>query len=351
MIAAARSAHGMNSDMNIDWHKTKITCDIDLTAQGRAIGDLRLPFSDNRAPLGYYPIPIISLANGRGPTLLLCGGTHGDEYEGPAVIMDLVHALDLTRLRGRIIALPISNAPAFAASARCSPLDGGNLNRAYPGDPEGPPTAMIAHFIESLLLPHCDAAIDFHAGGKASVYAVLAMIQHAPPELYARNLHLARAFSPDFIWLLERPPVGGSVNDAACRQRVPMLASELFGGGRVSRASFQRTRQGLYGVMAALDLLPADRRAAPPETAIPLLQEADNGAVYAKRDGVFVPHIELGERVERGGALGAVYSVLEPERAPQIITCPADGILVSLVHRGRVERGERLALFGDVVGP
>lgn len=332
--------------MNIDWHKTRLSCDIDLSKPGRQIGDLRLPFSDNNTPLGYYPMPIISLANGEGPTLLLCGGTHGDEYEGPAAIMDLVHSLDLRQLHGRIIALPASNAPAFAGISRCSPLDGGNLNRAYPGDVDGGPTAMIAHFIESLLLPQCDAAIDFHAGGKASIYSVLAMICCSDGALYRQNLQLARAFAPDFIWLLNGPRTGGSVNDAANRQGVPMFASELFGGGRVSRESFRRTKEGVYRVMWSLGMLAGET--SEPTTVAPLIEGIENGGVFARRAGVFVPSIDLNEVVARGDKVGTLYSVLEPERAPLPLYSPVEGTLISMVHRGAVERGERLLLFAQV---
>lgn len=69
--------------------------------------------------------------------------------------------------------------------------------------------------------------------------------------LYRQNLQLARAFAPDFIWLLNGPRTGGSVNDAANRQGVPMFASELFGGGRVSRELSQNQRRRLPGNVVA----------------------------------------------------------------------------------------------------
>ena len=334
--------------MNVDWNESRISCDIDLDKQGRQFGDLRLPFSDNHAPLGYYPIPIITLANGDGPTLLLCGGTHGDEYEGPAAIIDLVHTLELEKLRGRIVAIPACNASAFVDKARCSPLDGGNLNRAYPGDPNGGPTAMVAHFIEALLIPQCDAVIDFHAGGKASIYSVLAMISHSKGDLYEKNLALAHAFAPDFIWVFDEARNGGSVNDAADRQGVPMFAAELYGGGRISAESFRRTREGLQRVMCQLNMLDGVE---PITTDVKplLISGADDGAVYAKRSAVFVPEVELDQRVNVGDYVGTLYSVMEPEREPQKLQSPVDGIVVSLVHRGLVERGERLVLFSSEI--
>ena len=67
----------------MDWSLTRISTDLDFERDGRQIGDLRLPFSDDSQPLGYHPIPVAVLRNGEGPSLLLLGGTHGDEFEGP----------------------------------------------------------------------------------------------------------------------------------------------------------------------------------------------------------------------------------------------------------------------------
>ena len=63
------------------------------------------------------------------------------------------------------------NAPALMDSSRVSPLDQITMNRAFPGDADGGPTQMLAHFIETRLLPLCDAAIDLHSGGKAAIFA------------------------------------------------------------------------------------------------------------------------------------------------------------------------------------
>ena len=65
----------------------------------------------------------------------------GDEFEGLSTIMRLVATLDPKDISGQILFLPAFNTPAVAASSRVSPLDGENLNRAFPGDGLGGPTA------------------------------------------------------------------------------------------------------------------------------------------------------------------------------------------------------------------
>ena len=108
-----------------------ITPTIDLDRDGMQTGYLRLPHSVHRSAYGFIPIPIASLKNGDGPRVLLMGGTHGDEYEGQVILSSLIRTLPLDQVTGQIIILPMANFPAAEAGLRTSPLDDGNLNRAF----------------------------------------------------------------------------------------------------------------------------------------------------------------------------------------------------------------------------
>ena len=103
-------------------------------------------------------------------------GNHGDEYEGQVALGKLIRSLEPAEVSGRIIILPSANFPAAMAGMRTSPLDEGNLNRSFPGDPYGGPTAQIADYIESVLLPQCDFVFDFHSGGSSLTYVPSALI-------------------------------------------------------------------------------------------------------------------------------------------------------------------------------
>jgi predicted deacylase len=166
-----------NDDMTKKQSKSRVQISIDLSQRGRQVGDIKLKWSDNNQPLGYYPVPIICLSNGEGPTILLTGGVHGDEFEGPIALMRLAQTLTLDDINGRIIILPALNAAAVHGSSRVSPVDQLNMNRAFPGDADGSPTQMMAHFVETILLPLCDAVVDLHTGGKASIFAPCVLAQ------------------------------------------------------------------------------------------------------------------------------------------------------------------------------
>ena len=113
-----------------------VTPTIDLDAPGAQHGFLRLPYSRDDSAWGSVMIPIAVLRGGDGPTALLTGGNHGDEYEGPIALFDLARTLDPADLAGAVIIVPALNLPAFRAGTRTSPIDRGNLNRSFPGRPD-----------------------------------------------------------------------------------------------------------------------------------------------------------------------------------------------------------------------
>nr|WP_306266455.1 succinylglutamate desuccinylase/aspartoacylase family protein [Pararhizobium sp. IMCC3301] len=322
--------------------ESRLRLTIDLDLPGRVIGDLMLRWSDNTNPLGYHPVPVISIKGGVGPVVLIIGGTHGDEFEGPAAIMRLARQLSPDALAGQVILVPALNAPALAASSRVSPLDGANLNRAFPGDPDGGPTAMLAHFVETVLMPRCAAVIDLHSGGKAAFFQPCALATRtADTGLYQRNLELAQAFGLPLIWVLGANNDNRSVNAAAERVGVPMIAAELGGGGGSDPNITGLAETGLLQCLGHLGLLDATTVSPPPrrvEIASPL------DSLYAPADGLFDRAVEAGQEVSAGQIAGWFHHPAEPERASQSMVLPAAGLVLAHTCRGMVRRGELLAL-------
>lgn len=130
--------------MSIATPPSLIQTDVDFHREGHQFGHLRLPYSHDRSGYGHIPIPIAVSHRGRGPTLLLTGGSHGDEYEGPVALMKLLRRMPSMALTGRLIVIPGLNLPALLNATRTPPIDGGNLNRAFPGKRDGALTEIPA---------------------------------------------------------------------------------------------------------------------------------------------------------------------------------------------------------------
>ena len=130
-----------------------IVADVPFDDDGVHHGFLRMPYSRDDSAWGSVLIPITVVRNGDGPTALLTGANHGDEYEGPVALQALALELKPEEIRGRVIIVPFMNAPAFRAGTRTSPIDRGNLNRSFPGRADGTPTQKIADYFASTLAP------------------------------------------------------------------------------------------------------------------------------------------------------------------------------------------------------
>ncbi len=324
---------------------TRLRLQIDLRTPGRQVGDLMLPWSDNEVPLGYHPIPVISIKGGSGPRVLITGGTHGDEFEGPAAIMRLAQKLRPEEIAGQVILIPALNAPALRSASRVSPLDGANLNRAFPGDADGGPTAMLAHFIENELLPTCGAAIDLHSGGKASYFAPCALATHVQDvDLFARNMELARAFGLPLIWRLGPLNDNRSLNSAAARQAVPMIAAELGGGGGVDPAITDQAEAGLMHCLHHLGVLAGHpERRIEPVRVVELI--GPHASLFATARGLFDRRVCAGQTVESGAKAGDFHFIQTPERPSESLVFASSGFVLAHSCRGLVERGDMLALL------
>ncbi|MFC4667548.1 succinylglutamate desuccinylase/aspartoacylase family protein [Seohaeicola nanhaiensis] len=321
---------------------TQMWATVDYDRPGFQTGDICLPHSVHRSAYGVLTIPVAVLSGGPGPTVLLTGGTHGDEYEGPLAIRRLLRTLTPDQVRGRIIALPMLNSPAFRAGLRTSPEDGGNLNRAYPGDASSGPTAAIAHYVSTVLLPMSDFFHDLHAGGASLQYLpFVSMRRSNDAELDASSLEAARVFGSNRILVWDHSPDPRLSTAEANRQRVPSLGGEFGGGGSVSRAGIEIAERGLRRLLVHWGLLGEPLEQVPPGKCYRVAGRDDY--VYATSSGVFEPLVDLGDRVAAGALCGRIWSI------DDLATVPVDqffrngGTVFCLRHPGLAQRGDCLA--------
>lgn len=327
-------------------NRTRISSDIDYAQTGRQLGYLRLTHSDDRHAFGVIAIPVCVLANGTGPTILLTAGNHGDEYEGQAILQDLIRNLAPDRLSGRLIVLPALNLPAVMAAARVSPLDGGNLNRAFPGDSDGSPTAAIAHYVSSVLLPMAQGAADLHSGGTSTRY-VPSVYLHGGGDtaLRKRKLDGAKAFGAPYTVCAMATSDSRSLSAECDRQGVTMISTELGGAASIDPTALAIGRSGLMRLLAHFGVLVE----APPQShfhATRLIAPVGSqSSLMTPIDGVFEPRLELGERVKAGDLAALVYPVGEIERAAVELRVPHDGVVMVRRARSLVTRGDYLYRF------
>jgi hypothetical protein len=326
--------------------QTRITHSIEFGRDGRQTGFLRLPHSVHRSAYGHIPIPIVHLANGDGPRVLLMAGIHGDEYEGQIALLDLARTLRPEDIAGRLTILPAANFPAVRAGLRTSGIDGANLNRSFPGDPDGGPTAMIAHFIESDLMAEADWVIDVHSGGSSLMYvpAVLTRFTDDAGRLSQAKQALQAFGAP--VGLIMVLNENRTAMSAAGREGAIGITTELGGGGTVTPATLGLARRGLRRVLHHVGVLPGDDPPPPEPTPTRIMEVRPEHYVYASDAGLFEPLVDLGDRVEPGQPVARIHFYDTPWREPEPVSTAAGGIVLCKRVPCLTERGDCLFHLG-----
>ncbi|OJU00653.1 MAG: succinylglutamate desuccinylase [Rhizobiales bacterium 65-79] len=309
---------------------TQVWTPLDFEANGKQCDWLRVPHSTDLSGYGVIPTPVICIKNGAGPTALLIAGNHGDEYEGQVALAQLARQVEAADVRGRIIILLSLNAPAVEAGRRVSPLDDGNLNRSFPGDPIGGPTAMIAHYVRTVLLAMADFAVDLHAGGRSCDYLPCALIRSGgTAEEQSVLADLAAAFAAPITSISDGSGGGGKTTFSAVGQSagVPVLTAELGGGATLSREGLAVAEQGLRRILKRWGILPdIEIDSASPTR---FMRVRGRGAfVYTMRKGLFEPAVDLSTVVQAGQLAGLIHAVDRPWQAPEPIAFSEDGMVV-----------------------
>ncbi|CAN7304792.1 N(2)-acetyl-L-2,4-diaminobutanoate deacetylase DoeB [Rhizobium sp. LjRoot30] len=320
---------------------------IDFSYEGVQHGFLRLPYSRDDSAWGSIMIPVTSVKNGDGPTALLTGGNHGDEYEGPIALFDLARRLKAEDVAGRVIIVPAMNYPAFLAGTRTSPVDKGNMNRSFPGAPDGTVTGKIADYFQRTLLPLADIVLDFHSGGKTLDFLPFCAAHILPDKAQeAKAFDLVNAFgAPWSMKMLEIDAVG-MYDTAAEEMGKVFITTELGGGGTATAKSAGIAKTGVANVLKAAGILKGAVDAA--ETTW-LDMPDGNCFSFAEDGGLIEPLFDLGETVKNGETVARIYPVGRPGAAPLEVRAKMDGILAARHFPGLVKPGDCVSVLAAVV--
>lgn len=328
---------------------SRIHAELDFDRDGKQTGFLRIPHSVHRSAYGWLPMPAVCVRNGDGPRVLILAGNHGDEYEGQVAICKLARHLEPDVIRGRVVMLPMANYPAALAGRRTSPIDGGNLNRSFPGDADGTMTQMIAHFLEEVVIHDCDLMIDIHSGGSSLDYLPSVQAQFEPDGALSPSLrNLVEAFAAPFTQVYLTGSEDRMSESAARRKGAMYFTTELGGAGTVSTEALRVAEHGIIRTLHAfgsLQGLPAETPEPPPTRYVEV--RGDEHFVYASENGVFEPLVALGDEVTAGQPAAAMHFPETPWREPVIESFRGNGVVLCKRTMARSRRGDCLFHLGE----
>jgi N2-acetyl-L-2,4-diaminobutanoate deacetylase len=326
-----------------------IVATVDFERDGVQHGFLRLSWSRDDSAWGSVMIPLTVVKNGKGPTALLTGANHGDEYEGPVALFDLARRLTPAEVSGRVIIVPAMNYPAFRAGSRTSPIDKGNLNRIFPGRPDGSVTEKIADYFTRRLLPIADIVLDFHSGGRTLDFLPSAAAHTLPDKAQeARCFAAVAAFAAPWSMRMTEIDAAGMYDTTAEALGKVFVTTELGGGGSTTARTIAIAKRGVANVLKHAGIV----EGAPDIAATRwLAMPSSDCFTFAEEEGLVEPRLDLGDRVRKGDVIARIHPVGRTGLAPIEHQAALDGILAARHFPGLIKPGDCLAVVATTEEP
>ncbi|MEY9325622.1 N(2)-acetyl-L-2,4-diaminobutanoate deacetylase DoeB [Sinorhizobium fredii] len=324
-----------------------LSATVDFEADGAQHGFLRLPHSRDDSAWGSVMIPITVVKNGEGPTALLTGGNHGDEYEGPIALFDLALKLDPAEVRGRVIIAPAMNYPAFLAGTRTSPIDKGNMNRSFPGKPDGTVTEKIADYFRRVLLPLADIVLDFHSGGRTLDFLPFCAAHILPDKAQeAKAFEFVRAFGAPYSMKMLEIDAVGMYDTAAEEMGKIFITTELGGGGSATARTAAIAKRGVANVLRHAGIIAGEIEAQPTEW---LDMPSGDCFAFAEDGGLVEFLVDLGETVEQDAVIARILPVGRTGEKPIEVRARMRGLLAARHYPGLIKAGDCCAVLAVTV--
>ena len=301
----------------------------------RAQGVLELEFAGTATKL---PLFVLNGAH-PGPTLVLTAGIHGAEYVGIETAYRLAMRTDPAQLHGQLIVAPISSMGAFKKRAiYLCPPDDKNLNRMFPGDPQGSFAQQLAHWIFTTLIQRADCYLDLHGGDLNEALVPFSIVRRSgDAALDAKSLALAQVLGLPYV---VASVVKGSTYASASAVGIPAVLAEVGGQGLWPEEQVQQMGEAVQRALVHLGLSDAPAQPAP---ATPVLLE-EMIWMRSEHDGLFYPSVKVGDQVLAGQPMGHVSDYLGHQ--VQTLQASADGAILFLVTTLAMNKGDPLLAVG-----
>jgi uncharacterized protein len=273
-----------------------------------------------------------------GPTLVVTGGVHAAEYASIAAALEFGRALEPANLRGRAIVVPVMNIPSFAArSIYVCPLDGKNLNRAFPGNAHGTASEQIADWVFRNVISQADYYVDLHGGDLIEALVPFTIFFRSGNERVDKmSLDMAKVFGIHFLVCSETP---GSTFCAASRAGIPSILAESGGQGIWTAEDVALHTNGLHRLMRHLNMIPGG---APAPASFTLLERFL--WLRSEHTAFWYPATAVNDKVKAGQNLGSVKDC--EGHVLQTAISPADGVVLFVVTSLAINQTDPLLAVG-----
>ncbi|SFR63401.1 Predicted deacylase [Marinobacter daqiaonensis] len=263
------------------------------------------------------PTPVLVVNGSRpGPVLCMTGAVHGDELNGIEIIRRVVYDLDPKELSGTVVGIPIVNLQGFQQGSRYL-ADRRDLNRYFPGSPEGSLAHRVAHSLFEQVIQKCTMLVDIHTGSlKRTNLPQLRADMNQPAVA-----ELSRGF--DAMVVVHSPGSPGMLRSAATDAGVPAVTMEVGESMRIQEDHIDAGVNSLFSLLEKQGMTARFFQWSKPE---PVYYRSH--WIRANQGGILFSDVKLGAYVTEGTVLGVVSDPITNEQSA--IRADSDGRVIGM---------------------
>lgn len=273
-----------------------------------------------------------------GPVVGITAAVHGNELNGISVVQRVFDQVDVRTLRGTLIGVPVVNVPSLLLQQRRF-VDDEDLNRIFPGRPDGNHSEIYAHRFVDRVVHHLDVLLDLHTAsfGRINSYYIRANLSSP------RTARLADLQNAEII--VDVPGADGTLRSVAADLGIDAITVEVGDPNRFQKGLIRSSLTGVFNVLSELDMI---------DDAV---EEADRDTVQCSRSfwmhsdvgGILRVLPDLTDRVEQGEVVARVRTVFGD--IIREFTAPQDAIVVGKAVHPVCPSGGRIVHLGIVRTP
>lgn len=260
-----------------------------------------------------------------GPAVFVTGAIHGDEFNGTGIVRELMFS-DVELICGTLILIPIVNIFGFENHSRYLP-DRRDLNRSFPGDPDGSFASRLADIIFREIVKKCDYGIDLHTAAIRRTN-----FPHVRAELKVPGIEkIAKAFGCELV--LDQKGPADSLRTSACRIGCPTILYEAGEVFKFESGVIELGKRGVLNILKELKMIKGKIQSPAFQTVV-----KETEWVRSEHGGILRFHVRLGDIVRRGDKIATAEGWFTLEHHDVI--SPVNGILLGMTTMPAVKPGE-----------
>lgn len=294
---------------------------------------------------GGLELPVTIICGAKpGPSVLISGGVHSSEYVGIQAAIELASELMPERISGSVALIHLMNPSGFEHRTMSLVFeDNKNLNRVFPGNPEGTLAERIAWTVTETFIKEADAYIDLHCGDGFEEMTPYVYCQGAAEPSVARKSR-AMAELVDTAYLVPSQTASGGAYNYAGSMGVPGILIERGGLGLWNRGEVEADKKDVRNILRYLGVLNGTTE---PRTQMP--RELSR-VIYAESEytGCWYPCRKAGDVLKKGDMIGEVKDFFG--NLLQVCKAETDGVLLYQTKSLSIVRNGPMAAYGETGG-